>query len=90
MLNKFPIAKVLAVTRVELLQNIESSLNYINGTIIPYFSKRSINANDEIVPRTKLIDLWLHQRKKAIRVIKNDCKWPVTVTPDISVVDTED
>ena len=90
MLNKFPIAKVLAVTRVELLQNIESSLNYINGTIIPYFSKRSINANDEIVPRTKLIDLWLHKRKKAICVIKNDCKWPVTVTPDISVVDTED
>ena len=88
-LNKFPVEKVAVVARVGLLQNIESSLNYINGTIIPFFSKKSVIANDEIVPQAKLIDLWIHKRKKAMRVIENDCKWPITIFPEIMVVDTE-
>ena len=88
-LNKFPVVKVQVVTRVDLLANIASSLKYINETILPYFSKKSGAVNNEIVSRAKLTDLWIHKRKKAIRIIENDCKWPVTIVPEISVVDTE-
>ena len=35
-LNKFPVVKVQVVTRVDLLENIASSLKYINETNLPY------------------------------------------------------
>ena len=33
----------------------------------------------------KLTDLWLNRRKKAIRIIQNDGKWPIPIDADLTV-----
>ena len=84
-LNKFPLDKQLVNIDNDLLNTIRVSINYVNGTIIPFFKKKEFNEHDEIVSKEKLTELWINKRKKAINIIKNDGKWPIPINVEVSV-----
>ena len=53
-------------------------LGYVKSNIAPLLSNVSnFNDNPKEVSSSKLIDLWINKRKKAIEAIKNDGLWPV-------------
>ena len=72
------------------IEYLEHQLFYIKNTIRPFFSlKRSTNNQDLKIPREKLTQLWLHRRKKAIYVIKNDGYWPSRDTFQLTTIQNE-
>ena len=54
----------------------EKQLPYVNNVVQPFFKIKSWKPTEEPVSGNKLTELWLNKRKKAIQIIKNDCKWP--------------
>ena len=74
-----------------LADNIKQHLEFINKTLLPYFSTRNTtNAeNTDKVHKDKLIDLWINKRKKAIQIIKNNGQLPVNQNANIFIVENE-
>ena len=74
---------------VPIVAQLEKQLYYITKTIQPFFSKGQGHVSQDPVSRNKLTNLWLHKRKKAIHIIKNDNKWPIKVHVEINQAETE-
>ena len=74
---------------MSILFQLEKQLFYVNKTIQPFFSLRQGVFTDDTVSRSKLTDLWLHKRKKAIQIIKNDCTLPNKTQIEIDQAGTE-
>ena len=74
---------------ISIIAQLEKQLGYVTKTIQPFFSTRQGKVSQDPVSRNKLTNLWLHKRKKAIRIIRNDNKWPTKVNVEINQVETE-
>ena len=74
---------------ISIITQLEKQLGYVTKTIQPFFSTRQGKVSQDPVSRNKLTNLWLHKRKKAIRIIRNDNKWPTKVNVEINQVETE-
>ena len=74
---------------VPIIAQLEKQLYYVTKTIQPFFSKGQGHVSQDPVSRNKLTNLWLHKRKKAIQIIKNDNKWPIKVHVEINQAETE-
>ena len=79
-----------AVNNTELLRR---RLFYIKRTVQPYFSLKKNTSSrdmDKTVPKEKLIELWSSRKKRAIKIIKNEGKWPNKVEPVVDKQKTEE
>ena len=67
-------------------------LLYVKGTIQPFLSAHSSqrNSSDGVVPKEKLCELWVKNKKKAIEIIKNSGVLPSKIQPVINKEKTEE
>ena len=53
------------------------------------YNHSSQKDSQDPVSRNRLTNLWLHKRKKAIQIIKNNNRWPTKVHAEINQAETE-
>ena len=70
-LKSFPRGSHLSNT--SSIEFLKDQFEYVKNSIIPFFAlKKGINVISSRVSRDKLLQLWLHRRKKAFDVIRNN------------------
>ena len=65
---------------------------YVKGTIQPFLSAHSSqhNSSDGVVPKEKLCELWVKNKKNAVEIMKNSNVLPGKIQPVINKEKTEE
>ena len=70
---------------IPVLLRLEKQISCINEAVHPFFTKK----RGSVLREPELTNLLLHNRKKAIEIIKNDNKWPQKSPFEIRQQETE-